>query len=178
MKKYRVKENEDLGSIARKYALPSWKYLYELNKDAIGDNPDLLKPGTELKIPMWDSTTGDEKLKEKEIDPYAVTGGLRYRYPWVPVSYSVTDSNGQPIADFSEPHNCTVRSRKTGEVIFKKDINGSDDVECLVPGGIDSVHLGIKGLPLEINGQPHYHPDDDPAHGDRAQKDAGKDSRS
>jgi len=68
MKKYRVKENEDLGSIARKYALPSWKYLYELNKEAIGDNPDLLKPGTELKIPLWDSTTGDEKLKEKEID--------------------------------------------------------------------------------------------------------------
>jgi len=28
-----------------------WKEIYELNKDVIGDNPDLIKPGQELKLP-------------------------------------------------------------------------------------------------------------------------------
>jgi len=33
MKKYTVKPNEDLDSIAKKFWLPSWKYLYELVKE-------------------------------------------------------------------------------------------------------------------------------------------------
>jgi hypothetical protein len=59
MKTYTTKPSEDLGSIARKFGMPSWKYLYQLNKDKIGDNPDLLAEGTALKIPEWNSTSGD-----------------------------------------------------------------------------------------------------------------------
>ena len=53
---YTVQQGDDLGLIAEKFGMPSWKYLYELNRDVIGDNPDLLKEGTELQIPQWDST--------------------------------------------------------------------------------------------------------------------------
>jgi len=86
MKKYTVKSNEDLGSIARKFWLSSWKYLYELNKEVIGDNPDLIKEGTKLDIPQWDFTCGDEKIKEKGVDPRSYVNGSMYKYPWVAYS--------------------------------------------------------------------------------------------
>ncbi len=75
MKIYTTKPNEDLGSIARKFGIPSWKYLYKINKDKIGDNPDLLKEGIVLKIPQWDSTCGDEKIKAKGAEPLKYTAG-------------------------------------------------------------------------------------------------------
>ena len=28
-----------------------WKEIYELNKDVIGDNPDVIHPGKKLKLP-------------------------------------------------------------------------------------------------------------------------------
>ena len=36
---------QELGSQSR------WKEIYELNKDVIGKNPDLIQPGMELKLP-------------------------------------------------------------------------------------------------------------------------------
>ncbi len=88
-----VRPGEDLGTLSERFGLPSWRYLYELNKDSIGDNPDVLKPGTELVIPRWDNTGGDEKIEEAGGSVFAWTGGLRYRYVWVPMSITpeVTD---------------------------------------------------------------------------------------
>jgi nucleoid-associated protein YgaU len=65
MKTHTSKPDEDLGAIAAKFGLPSWKYLYQLNKDKIGDNPDLLKAGTVSKIPRWDSTGGGREDRSK-----------------------------------------------------------------------------------------------------------------
>jgi nucleoid-associated protein YgaU len=28
-----------------------WREIYDLNKDVIGENPDLIQPGMELKLP-------------------------------------------------------------------------------------------------------------------------------
>ncbi len=88
-KKYTVKDGENLGAIALKFGLCTWKYLYTLNKEKIGDNPALLKSGTKLTIPVWDSTGGDEKIEEKGGKAFKYTGGMRYRYPWMPFSITV-----------------------------------------------------------------------------------------
>ena len=40
-----VISEQELGSQSR------WKEIYELNKDLIGKNPDLIQPGMELKLP-------------------------------------------------------------------------------------------------------------------------------
>lgn len=47
-----VQKGENLSSVAHNYGIASWKYLYEENKDVIGNNPDLLNVYTELKIPQ------------------------------------------------------------------------------------------------------------------------------
>ena len=46
---YIVEKDDTLINIAKKYNI-NWKDLYEKNKDIIGDNPDLIKPGMKLII--------------------------------------------------------------------------------------------------------------------------------
>jgi nucleoid-associated protein YgaU len=52
-KTHTVESGESLWAIAEAElgAGKRWKEIYELNKGVIGDNPDLIKPGQELKLP-------------------------------------------------------------------------------------------------------------------------------
>lgn len=52
-KTYVVKSGDSLSEIAQREMGDGdrWKELYEANKGAIGDDPDLIHPGTELTIP-------------------------------------------------------------------------------------------------------------------------------
>ncbi len=160
MPKYTVKQGEDLGLIAEKYCLPSWKYLYELNKEAIGDNPDLLQPGTKLSIPAWDATSGDEKIEAKGAKAFAYTGGLGYRYPWVPFSLSLVGEDGKTVLEqLDEPAPFVVRLRDTNQIVSEGEITNPDQLGILLPHA--QVKVGIKGTPLHINGEAHLHPDDE-----------------
>lgn len=46
---YTVQSGDNLSSIAKKYGT-TWKEIYKLNKDIIGENPNLIYPGLKLKI--------------------------------------------------------------------------------------------------------------------------------
>ena len=48
-----VGAGETLGTIAQKYYddPTQWRKIYDANKAAIGDNPDAIKVGTQLRIP-------------------------------------------------------------------------------------------------------------------------------
>ena len=46
---YTVQSGDTLTSIAKKYGL-TWRVIYDNNKDIIGNNPNLIKPGQVLKI--------------------------------------------------------------------------------------------------------------------------------
>ena len=52
-KLYTVQEGDSLSTIAKKFYDDGSKYLviYEANKELIGDDPNLIKVGQELKIP-------------------------------------------------------------------------------------------------------------------------------
>lgn len=49
-KKYTVKTGDSLSKIAANYGA-SWKQIYELNREMIGDNPNVIRSGMELLIP-------------------------------------------------------------------------------------------------------------------------------
>lgn len=54
---YTVKSGDSLSSITKRSTGNSsnWKALYELNKSIIGDNPNLIKPGQVLRLPInWE----------------------------------------------------------------------------------------------------------------------------
>jgi len=50
---YVVKSGDSLSKIAKELLgdASRWPEIYELNKDVIGDNPNLIKPGQKFKIP-------------------------------------------------------------------------------------------------------------------------------
>jgi nucleoid-associated protein YgaU len=52
-KSYTIKSGDNLSDIAQEQLGDAnrWKEIYELNKDVIGDNPDLIHPGKKLKLP-------------------------------------------------------------------------------------------------------------------------------
>lgn len=52
-KMYTIKSGDNLSDIAQEQLGDAnrWKEIYELNKDVIGDNPDLIHPGKKLKLP-------------------------------------------------------------------------------------------------------------------------------
>lgn len=62
MKNHTVKDDDTLSGIALKYyghaTKPYYMHIYNHNKAAIGDNPNVVRPGTELEIP---ELTGDLK---------------------------------------------------------------------------------------------------------------------
>ncbi|TMC71538.1 MAG: LysM peptidoglycan-binding domain-containing protein [Chloroflexi bacterium] len=52
-KTYTVDSGDNLSAIAKQELGDAnrWREIYELNKEVIGDNPDLIQPGMELKLP-------------------------------------------------------------------------------------------------------------------------------
>ena len=54
MANYTIKSGDTLSNIAKQYGT-DWRTLYEANKDAIGANPNLIRPGLTLTIPGTDS---------------------------------------------------------------------------------------------------------------------------
>ena len=47
---YTVKSGDNLSKIGQQHGV-AWRDIHEANKDVIGDNPDLIKPGQKLRIP-------------------------------------------------------------------------------------------------------------------------------
>ena len=63
---YMVKNGDNLSKIAEKYNT-TWQELYELNKEVIGNNPNIIKPGQILKISS-DKNTKQRKYIDQEGD--------------------------------------------------------------------------------------------------------------
>ncbi len=155
-----VEDGQDLGEIAYLYRLPSWKYLYELNKDVIGENPDLLSPGTVLHIPQWDTTCGDEKITAKGFRPFSYTGGLRYRYPWTVFSLSLVDDTGSLMPAFEEKREIAIFDETDGRILLRGETDGGDTFSALVPD-CSSMSFGIKGVIMETDSVPRTWPEGD-----------------
>jgi LysM repeat protein len=47
---YTVKSGDSLSAIGKRHGV-AWRDIHEANRDVIGDNPDLIKPGQKLRIP-------------------------------------------------------------------------------------------------------------------------------
>jgi nucleoid-associated protein YgaU len=47
---YTVASGDTLSAIGQRHGV-AWREIFEANRDVIGDNPDLIKPGQKLRIP-------------------------------------------------------------------------------------------------------------------------------
>lgn len=146
-----VEEGESLGAIARMYGLPTWKYLYQINKDKIGDNPDLLKTGIELQIPQWETISGDEKIAKKGADPAYYTRGSRYRYPWVPFSATIVNDKDEVLKkdDKEKKLAYELRDSESGNLLASDAIESGDALELLIPDS-RKLEITIDGYTCDI----------------------------
>jgi len=150
-----VEEGESLDEIAATYGLASWKYLYDVNRDTIGDNPDLPQPGTTLAVPAWSYTSGEEKIAAKGAKVFRYVGGVRYAYPWAPYSVTLVDRNGAAFRErnaqgelseeFAKEREFVVRDADTGTELARGTVGRSDAIEVLIPDTRNPV-LTIDGV--------------------------------
>jgi hypothetical protein len=158
-KKYTVKDGETLGIIADKFGMPSWKYLYQLNKDVIGENPDLLNAGTVLKIPVIKESLGYQLLRDKGVNPDDYIGGTRYKYPWVPVSFTIAnpdgtvykefDENGNERAEFIKKKKYEIKNADNGNVLVSGELSKSEEISVLVPD-VKRKLLVVDGIEYQL----------------------------
>lgn len=147
-----VEEGESIGTISRMYRLPTWKYLYQINKDKIGKNPDSLQKGIELLIPQWDSTSGDEKIAQKGADPAYYAHGSCYRYPWVPFSATIVDEKDEVLKMEGKKHKLTyeILDRESGNLLAAGEISRGDEIEQLIPDS-RGLQITVDGCKCDIN---------------------------
>ena len=53
---YTIKAGDTLSAIAKQYGT-DWRTLYEANKDVIGGNPNMIRPGQTLSLPGTEPVT-------------------------------------------------------------------------------------------------------------------------
>lgn len=149
--KHIVEEGESLGAIARVYGLPTWKYLYQINKEKIGENPDLLEKGIELQIPQWDSTSGDEKIAEKGADPAYYAHGSRYRYPWVPFSTTIVNGKGEVLKKGGKEKKLAYElgDSESGNLLASDALESGDALELLIPDS-RKLEITVDGCTCDI----------------------------
>ena len=68
---YIVKPGDTLSKIALSFGLKvgDWEKIYNFNKEAIGKNPNLIKPGLKLKIPLDPDSVGVVTSPKKAASP-------------------------------------------------------------------------------------------------------------
>lgn len=140
-----VVEGECLSDIAEIHRIREWRLLWQLNKDALGENWDILKAGTELKLPDAGSNPLVEWFSENGWKEY-LNPDMGYQYPGKYLSLTFMDQDGKPLS-FKDPSGkpasraCDVyTAAPVATLVAKFDLQGGDDFDVLVP---DTEEIGI-----------------------------------
>lgn len=64
--KYVVSEGDTLSQIASEHGISDWRKLWEHNKDVVGQDPHLIRPGQELTIPESEDAAPEPTMSEPE----------------------------------------------------------------------------------------------------------------
>ena len=88
LKAYTVKKGDSLSKIAQGYGI-GWYGIWDLNRKAIGDNPNVIEPGLQLYIPVYESKVATHIIRKGEaLSRIAAKSGttveaLKKANPWV-----------------------------------------------------------------------------------------------
>ena len=125
---YTVQPGDTLGKIALVYCT-TWKEIYDLNRDTIGKNPNVILPGMVLTVPAYcsSSTGGSTSSTGKVVDsgPKTHATGV-YSAPYYTVAWGDTLSSiglrfGVPWQDIAKANGITGDRIYAGQVLVIPD---------------------------------------------------------
>lgn len=138
-KVYRVKAGDWLSTIARDQmgSVSKWRWLYRVNRHVVGDDPNLIHPGQELKIPgrpvtkpgHTETTTPTKPttpVQEKPVEEKPaeqVTSGFAHPVPGSRISQVFRNASSiyglgyHTGVDFAAPYGTQVRAVADGVVV-------------------------------------------------------------
>jgi nucleoid-associated protein YgaU len=136
---YTVKKGDTLSGIANRFGMDGWYDIYELNKNSV-KNPDLIKVGQVLSLPLLDrNKEGKDLLSKKATDSDNYYGGRSYVCPFEKFSVTLCDFDGEPAKiDSKTPY---IVMTEDGEVLVKGKISSSDEIRIDLPKGLNLVLL-------------------------------------
>jgi len=164
---YTVKQGDTLGKIALDYCT-TWREIYDLNRDTIGKNPNLIKPGMVLIIPAncmpADSGSGTTPPSSGVYDrgpmthatgvyvaPYYTVAwgdtlssiGLRFGVPW----QDIAKANGLASTLIYAGQTLLIPGASTG--VTQPPSQGTPERVYFKPGAISDTRSGViyQGAP-------------------------------
>lgn len=119
---YTVKQGDTLGKIAKQYCT-TWDAIYNINKQTIGDNPNVITPGMVLIVPANCGTTTTPPAGTV-VDKGPMTHATGYYYaPYYTVAWGDTLSQigyrfGVPWQDIAKANGLTGTTIYPGQVLY------------------------------------------------------------
>jgi LysM repeat protein len=134
---YTVQPGDTLAKIAQKYCT-TWQEIYNINRQTIGDNPNVIVAGTVLIVPAY-CNSGTTPPAGTVIDKGPMTHATGYYYPpyytvaWGDTLAQIGYRFGVPWQDIAKANGITGTTIYPGQVLY---IPGS------VPGTIPPTNTG------------------------------------
>ena len=153
---YSTQAGDCLTDIADSYGIREWRLLWQLNKDKLGKDWDVIPENTELQLPDTSKNPLVDWFTENGWDDY-LNPDLGYEYPGKYLSLTFTDENDKPLA-FQDPNGNPVQPRceiyATDPVPFLLHafpLKAGDDLDVVVPD-TEQLGLWVDGQSISWNG--------------------------
>lgn len=147
-----VTEEETLSSIASLYGIRSFRLLWELNREVLGEDWDRPKPGTVLKLPDPADNPLRDWLAENGWEEYCPDRpGKGYQFPGKYLSLTLTDGEGKPIGTLDPPAKCEVYCTGPKAPLLYSFPLSSGEIDLMVPDCPFELH--VQGFNLLWNGR-------------------------
>ncbi|MEN9306534.1 MAG: hypothetical protein RL173_466 [Fibrobacterota bacterium] len=153
---HKVQKGDCLSDIADQYGIREWRLLYQLNKDALGENWDVLKDGLELTLPDKQHNPLVEWFHTNDWAAF-LNPDKGYEYTGKYLSLTFLDEKDDTL-EFKDEKGTKVKRKceiyVTGPVaslLHSLELEGGDDLDVVIPD-TQSIGLWVEGEAISFNG--------------------------
>jgi len=153
---HKVQEGECLSDIADQHGIREWRLLYQLNKDSLGENWDVLKADMELELPDQKHNPLVEWFRKNEWDVY-LNPDKGYEYTGKYLSLTFLDEKDEPL-EFKDANGAKIKRKceiyVTGPVpslLHTLELEAGDDLDVVIPD-TQNIGLWVEGEGISFNG--------------------------
>lgn len=153
---YTTKPGDNLSDIADAHGIREWRVLWQLNKDKLGEDWDVIPEKTGLRLPDTSKNPLVDWFRENGWDDY-LNPDLGYEYPGKYLSLTFTDEQDKPL-EFKDEKGNAVQPRceiyvtdPVPHLLHTITLKAGDDLDVVVPD-TEQLGLWVDGQSISWNG--------------------------